>query len=142
MNIEIYLYFMSLRRRLFLNQNCFIYWLYSCRSRYELVEDLFVKFSFEISCSFLISFVKHLNMIMFVKLTWLIKKFARYVELFNLMRLIFCQWLNVTYLYSKYKRNIILFDNRYTYTLFLYTYTLLFIHIHSIFDTHTLVLSN
>ncbi len=40
------------------------------------------------------------------------------------------------------KNEIFKKDNRYTYILFLYTYILLFIHVHSIFDIHTLVLSN
>ncbi len=39
---------------------------------------------------------------------WL-KNFARSVELFSSMRLRSCQWLNVTYSFSRRKRNMILF---------------------------------
>ncbi len=46
-------------------------------------------------------------MIMFVELIRLIKELARFVELFNSIRLRSCQWLNVTYSYSRRKRNMI-----------------------------------
>ncbi len=109
LSIEIYLYFTFLRARLLLNESCFVYWLYLCHSRYEFVEDSFVKFSFEISYLFLISFARDLKMIMLVEMIRLINKFARFVELFSSMRLWSCQWLNVTYSYSRRERNMIFF---------------------------------
>jgi hypothetical protein len=108
-NIEIYLYFTFLQAELFLNRNCFIYWSNSYRSWYEFVENSFVEFLFEISCSFSILFAKDLNMIIFVELTRLIEELARFVELFDLMWLWSCQWLNKTYSYSKRERNMIFF---------------------------------
>jgi hypothetical protein len=48
-----------------------------------------------------------LNMIMLVELIRFIKKLVRFVELFCSMRLMSCQWLNVTYSYLRRKRNMI-----------------------------------